>query len=95
MKIAGTGVGTFRTAIAGGGTANTVLIPARYSSVRYCITLLRNGIKSTQNTKNSVGDRNRVGMTSFVYTLHGRNYPNLPVTCDAYTSAEALVKLMK
>jgi hypothetical protein len=89
MKIAGTGVGTFITTIAGGGTANTVLvpatvlIPARYSSVRNYITGLRDGIKLTQNTKNSVGDRTRAGMTSYVYRLHGRNNPNLPVTCDA------------
>jgi hypothetical protein len=95
MKVSGTGVSNFQTTISQGGTNNSVLIPARFSSVKNYITTLRDGSKSTNGGYNSIGDRTRASMVSYVYRVHGQNYPNLPVSVDSYNSSESFVELLK
>jgi hypothetical protein len=95
MKISGTGIGNFSSTLAAGGTTNTILIPARYSSVRSYITTMRDGTSAITNQYNSTGGRSRANLTSYVYRIHGKNYPNLPVSCDGFTSSEAFSEVLK
>ena len=95
MKVSGTGIGNFSHTLPGGNSTNTVLIPARYSSVRSYITTMRDGDSATKNEYNSPGGRTRANLTSYVYRIHGKNYPNLPVVCDEYTSSEAFCEFLK
>ena len=95
MKVSGTGIGNFSHTVPQGGTTNTVLIPARYSSVRSYMTTMRDGDSATKNAYNSPGGRTRANLTSYVYRIHGKNYPNLPVVCDEYTSSESFCEFLK
>ncbi len=95
MKVSGTGIGNFSHTVPQGGTTNTVLIPARYSSVRSFMTTMRDGDSATKNAYNSPGGRTRANLSSYVYRIHGKNYPNLPVSCDNFTSSEAFCEFLK
>ena len=98
MKVSGTGVSSFQTTIQAGSTKNTILIPARYSSVRNYFTTMRlsddvGGISAA--TKNSSGCRVRDNLEQYQYRIHGKPYPNLPVSVDAYTGAEVMCEILK
>jgi hypothetical protein len=95
MKISGTGIGNFSSTVAAGGTTNTVLIPARYSSLRSYITTMRDGTSAISNISNSPGGRTRANLSQYVYRIHGKNYPNLPVSCDEFNSSEAFTEVVK
>jgi hypothetical protein len=95
MKVSATGVSNFQTTISQGGKNNNVLIPARFSSVKNYITTLRDDSNASGVGFNSVGDRTRASMTSYVYRIHGQNYPNLPVSVDSFNSSESFVELSK
>jgi len=98
MKVSGTGISSFQTTVQAGSTKNTVLIPARYSSVRNYFTMMRpsNDVGGvTAATKNSSGCRVRDNLESYQYRIHGKPYPNLPVSVDAYTGAEVMCEVLK
>ena len=95
FKISGTGIASFGANGAAGATANTILIPARYSSVRNFFTVNRTAANLTAKSENSVGSRCRDNINSYVYRISGQNYPQLPVVCDAYTSAECFSEISK
>ena len=59
------------------------------------MTTMRDGDSATKNAYNSPGGRTRANLTSYVYRIHGKNYPNLPVVCDEYTSAETFCEFLK
>jgi hypothetical protein len=95
MKVSGTGVGNFSSTLAGGGSTNTILIPARYSSVRSYITTMRDGTAAIENQYNSIGGRSRANLTSYQYRIHGKGFPNLPVNCDSFNSSESFSEVLK
>ena len=95
MKVSGTGVSNFQTTLSAGGTNNTVLGPARFSSVKNFITTLRDGTKATNLGYDSIADRTRASIVSCVYRIQRQNYPNLPVSVDAYNSSESFCELIK
>jgi hypothetical protein len=95
FKVSGTGIGSFSVSGSAGQGQQTLLIPARYSSVRNFFTTNRMGTILTNKRANSVGSRCRDNITSYSYRISGQNYPNLPVSCDAFTSAECLTEVIK
>ena len=95
FKVSGTGIGSFSVSGSGGQGQQTLLIPARYSSVRNFFTTNRVSTILTNKRINSVGSRCRDNIASYAYRICGVNYPNLPIACDAFTSAEALTEVIK
>lgn len=95
MKVSGTGVGNFATSLPAGSKSNTILIPARFSSVRNYLTCFRSAMSATSRRHNSTGGRTRDYIQNYVYRVHGKNYPNLPVSADEYTSAEVMCEVLK
>ena len=95
LKVSATGVSNFSTTIPAGSTQNTLLIPARYSSVRNYMTIIRENATITSKLKNSNGSRTRDNIVNWVYRLAGKNYPNLPVPADEYNSAETMCEVLK
>ena len=97
MKVSGTGISNFQNTIAASiaATTNTTLIPARFSSVRNYLTSFRENSNLTSQTGNSPGHRTRANIENWVYRIHGRNYPNLPVVADAWKSAESMCEALK
>jgi hypothetical protein len=95
MKVSGTGVASFQTTVSAGSTSNTLLIPARFSSVRNMMTICRSNVSINTKKGNSQGARTRDNMASYVYRIHGKNYPNLEVPADNFTSAEVMCELLK
>lgn len=95
FKVSGTGVAHHQITLTGGATSSTILIPARNSSIKNFITVMRDTVKSTSKLHNSVGDRSRASLSSYVYRNGGQNYPNLPVSVDDFSSSESFVELSK
>ena len=95
FKVSGTGIGSFSISGSGGQGQQTLLIPARYSSVRNFFTTNRLSSILTNKRANSVGSRCRDNISSYTYRICGVNYPNLPIACDAYTSAECMTEVIK
>jgi len=97
FKICGTGISSYSTTVTAGNQAQSLLIPARYSSVRNFFTCVRRQSYTAVDAKwcNSVGARTRDNITSFVYRISGINYPQLPVSVDAFTGAEVFTELCK
>jgi hypothetical protein len=48
---------------------------------------LRDGTKATNLGYNSIADRTRASTVSYVYRIQRQNYPNPPVSVDAYNSS--------
>ncbi len=59
------------------------------------MTILRESTVASTNSYNSTGARTRANTTSVVYRLAGKNYPNLPISCDGFTSSESFAELLK
>ena len=97
MKVTGTGISNFQSSLpsASGATSNTILVPARYSSVRNYLTSFRCSQSVTSPTCNSPGARTRANTDSWVFRIHGRNYPNLPVVADSFNSSETMCETLK
>jgi hypothetical protein len=95
MKISGSAISNFSSTLAAGGTTNTILIPARYSSLRSYITTIRDGVSAVTNTYNSPGGRTRANISSYQYRLHGTGFPQLSVPVDGFNSSEAFSELLK
>lgn len=98
LKVSGSGVSSFSTTIQAGSTKNTILIPARYSSVRNLFTTFRLSAdvgSTSAGAKNSTGCRVRDNIEQYQYRTHGKPYPNLPVSVDAYTGAEVMSEVLK
>ena len=95
FKVSGVGIANFTNTIAGGAMSQSLLIPARYSSVRNFLTINRLQSVINNEVKNTLGGRTRDFITSYQYRIAGTPYPNLPVSCDGNTSAEALVEVIK
>ena len=94
-KIPGTAVSSFQTTVGSGSTANTLLIPARFSSVQNMISICRTNASITSKDANSTGGRNRDNVSSYIYRIGGKNYPNMEVPADAFTSSEVMCELLK
>jgi hypothetical protein len=95
MKVSGTGIASFQTTVSAGSTSNTLLIPARFSSVRNMMTICRSNLSINTKKGNSQGARTRNDLASYVYRIHGKNFPNLEVPADNFTSAEVMCELLK
>jgi len=95
FKVSGTGISNFQTTVGAGATQNTLLIPARFSSVRNMMTICRTNASIVAPDGNSPGARSRDNISSYVYRVGGKNYPNLEVPADEYTSAEVMMELLK
>lgn len=95
FKISGTGISSFSTTCNSNATSNTLLIPARFSSVRNFFTTNRISTNMIAKNANSLGWRARDGISSYVYRISGMNYPQLSVSVDAYTGAEAMTEVLK
>lgn len=81
-------------------TANSVLIPARFSSVKalLCAFRLSTNIASP-NTENAPGDRILPQIASYFFTVDGANVPPVPVvvatSATSVFGGEALSEVMK
>jgi hypothetical protein len=95
FKISGVGISNFTNNVSAGANSQSLLIPARYSSVRNFLTVNRLQTVVNNEYKNSLGGRTRDNITSYSYRISGTPYPNLPVVCDGTTSAEALTEVIK
>jgi hypothetical protein len=95
LKISGTGISSFGVNGSAGATSQTIMIPARYSSVRNFFTANRTAGNLIAKNENSVGSRCRDSITSYQYRISGVPYPNLPIVADPYTSAETMTHLLK
>lgn len=95
FKVCGTGISSYATTIGAGGAAQSILIPARYSSVRNLFTSVRRQDYTNNKYCNSVGARCRDYISSYVYRVSGVNYPQLPVSVDNFTGAEVFTELSK
>jgi len=97
LKVSGTGISNFSTSLpeSAGASTNTVLVPARYSSVRNYFTTMRLAGSVNSPLYNSSGSRTRANLESWVYRIHGKNYPQLPVVADEYNSSETMCEVLK
>ena len=95
FKVSGTGISSFQTTVGAGATQNTLLIPARFSSVRNMMTICRTNASISAKDGNSTGARSRDSISSYVYRVGGKNFPNLEVPADNFTSSEVMVELLK
>lgn len=95
FKVSGTGIASFGVNGTGGNTAASLLIPARYSSVRNFFTVNRTAANLIAKPENSVGSRCRDNISSYQYRISGQAYPNLPIVADGFTSAETMVEVLK
>lgn len=81
FKVHGSGVSNFATTFDLINPNGSVLIPARFSSVKNYFTIFRNSAVVTDLTKNSVGARVAPKIKGYSYRIDGRNYPSVPVRC--------------
>jgi len=95
FKICGTSIGSFAVTTPAGGQAQSIMIPARYSSVRNIFTTVRRQDYLTNKYVNTVGGRIRDFISTYVYRVSGVNYPNLPVASDGFTGAEVFSEVAK
>ena len=95
FKVCGTSIGSFAVTTPSGGQAQSIMIPARYSSVRNIFTTVRRQDALNNRYTNSVGARIRDFISTYVYRVSGVNYPNLPVAVDGFTGAEVFSELCK
>ena len=97
FKVTGTGISAFSNSVSSGSTSQSLLIPARYNSVRSFFTTVRKQQMLGSNARlwNSVGARSRDNINSYVYRVGGMNTPMLPVSVDAFTGAEVFSEISK
>ena len=81
-------------------TANSILIPARFSSVKGLLTSFRLSTNlSSPTTENVVGDRVLPQIKEYFFTVDGANVPSVPVqvasSATVVYAGEALSEVMK
>lgn len=81
LRQHGSAVANFGTTIPASGTQQSILIPARFSSLKNFFTVFRVSSNVTAAAKNSTGDRIQPNLVDYVYRIDGRNYPAVNVIC--------------
>jgi hypothetical protein len=79
FKIHGSGVSNFATTMDLATPNASLLVPARFSSVKNYFTCFRVSSNIGDITKNSCGDRIAPKIKGYTYRVDGRNYPSVPV----------------
>lgn len=79
LKAHGTGVGGFQTTMTA-STQNTLLVPARYSSLKNFFTVFRLAT-ALDVDENSIGGRVQPNLKQYTYRIEGKSYPSTPVSC--------------
>jgi hypothetical protein len=95
FKISGVGISNFSNTGLAGTTQQNLLIPARYSSVRNFLTINRLQSVLFNKFANSIGNRTRDNINSYLYRIGGISYPSMSVSVDAFTGAECLTEVIK
>lgn len=88
FKVSGTAVANFQTATAN-ASVQSILIPARYSSVKSMLCAFRLSADINAFAKNSVGGRVNPYVKNYRFSVDGRNLNPVPVIVDG-GSGEAL-----
>lgn len=94
------GVNNFQATIAASTSANSILIPARYSSVKALINTFRLSANlATPDVRNAPGDRVFPQISSYFYTVDGMNVPSVPIRVATSASfiypGEVMSEIMK
>jgi hypothetical protein len=79
LKCHGTGVGSFQTTMTA-ATQNTLLIPARYSSLKNYFTCFRLSTAFAHD-KNTIAGRVLPNLKQYSYRIEGKSYPSTAVSC--------------
>ena len=94
------GVNNFQATIAASTSANSILIPARYSSVKALINTFRLSANlATPDVENVPGDRVFPQIQTYFYTVDGMNVPSVPIRVATSASfiypGEVMSEIMK
>lgn len=98
LRQHGTAVANFGTTISANTTFASLLIPARYSSLKSYLTCFRASATTTSIYANSCGDRLYTAMNDYVYRIDGKNYPSVNVRCGnagTATAGESMMEVIK
>lgn len=98
FKIHGSGVSNFSTTSNLNVPNASLLVPARFSSIKNYFTTFRISANIGSDTKNSCGDRVAPKITGYSYRVDGRNYPSVPVKAHDGTNflaGEAFSEVVK
>ena len=98
LRQHGTAVANFGTTISAASTFASLLVPARYSSLKSYMTCFRASATTTSLYANSCGDRLYPAMNDYVYRIDGKNYPSVPVRCGnagTATCGESMMEVIK
>jgi hypothetical protein len=102
LRQHGSAVSNFGTTFSA-GSQQSILIPARFSSLKNYFTTFRLSSGVALATINSTGARTNPYLNDYVYRIDGRNYPAVNVVCGTGTSSgtysalagEAFMELVK
>lgn len=101
LKVHGTAINNYQTTTAI-SSSQSLLIPARYSSVKSLLTTFRLTSNLTSpKLENSIGDRAFPYIKDYNFVIDGRNIPAVPVRCSNSSSSgqqfggEVFSELMK
>jgi len=91
FKFHSTGVANFNNTLQPAGN-HTILIPARYSSIKnYFVVFRRNDTNGNNGSgranKNTTGGRYYPNLQNYVFRIEGRNYPAIPITVSDGTTS--------
>jgi len=81
FKVHGSGVANFATTVNIKHPNASLLIPARFSSVKNYFTTFRDSASTIALGLNSTGARVAPKIKGYTYRIDGRNYPSVPVRC--------------
>lgn len=100
LKQHATAVNNYQATIAANSSANSILIPARYSSVKALLNTFRLAANlAAPESENVVGDRVFPQITQYFYTVDGMNVPSVPIRCATASGfrypGEVLSEVMK
>ena len=98
LRQHGTAVANFGTTISANSTFASLLIPARYSSLKSYMSCFRLSAGTTSIYANSCGDRIYPALNDYVYRIDGKNYPSVPVRCGSAgvaTCGESMMEVIK
>lgn len=95
LRQHGSACANFGSTLAALTTFSSILIPARYSSLKNLLTVFRNSVSTTSQQANSCGDRIYPLNNDYVYRIDGRNYPSVNVRCGASGSCLAGESIME
>jgi hypothetical protein len=83
LKLHGMAVNNYQAVVAA-STANNILIPARFSSVKGLLTAFRLSANlASPQIYNVPADRLNPQVSQYFYTIDGANVPSVPVRCAA------------